>query len=62
MNFHIVYTDGGSITLKSFETKKERLAWVGEFTLAHLGHEDYSVDMTFDGQIGVVNPYIVVNE
>lgn len=58
---HVVYTDGGSITLRSFDTKEEMLTWTGKFYLAHLDNtDDYSVDLTFFGNLGVVNPYIRV--
>lgn len=60
MKYHVVYTDGGKITLKSFDTEQELLAWVGRWHLDNLGDEDSWIDMTFYGNLGVVNPYIRV--
>ena len=59
MKFHLLYCDGGSTTLKSFETDIARVQWIGWFYQRHIGKEDYSVDLVFDGDILAVNSYIV---
>lgn len=61
MKFHLVYTDNGSITQKSFKTNEERLMWLGQFSLEVLGNEDSWVDVVFDGEIVKTNSYIRVN-
>lgn len=61
MNYHVMYTDGGTMKVRSFQSSNKRLEWVGQFTLENLGHDDFSVDLVFNGDVEHIHPYIEVD-
>lgn len=51
--FYVLYTDSASLKVKRFSSSEQREQWVGKFTMAHLGHDDYAIDMCFEGKVSV---------
>lgn len=51
-SFHLLYNEGCSPTLRSFDSDEQRKMFIAEFTLKHLHNtEDNWVDLVFDGEI-----------
>lgn len=60
MNFHLLYTENGTIKLASFQTKDQRHLFIGAFTLANLDNpEDNQVEMAFEGEVTHTSPSIL---
>jgi hypothetical protein len=60
--FLLLYTSECSLKLKSFNTREELDAYVGRFTLNHMGNPDYCVDAVFYGVPVAIDPSISIED
>lgn len=51
MKYIVLYSAGCAPMIRTFDTRAQAIAWVGEFTLKYAGNEDYWVDGLIKGTI-----------